>query len=114
MSATPIIGHPAPHGKETVQGKALRLYRSGKVRRLHGDIYQVEGDTGIYEVNAERQTCLCDSRLYCSHRSAVEIAVAKLNAKTARTLEEKRAKRPERISFSSEQVMANIDRLGAV
>lgn len=101
----------APHGKETVQEKALRLYRSGKVRRLHGDVYQVQGDTGIYEVNAERQTCPCDSRLYCSHRSAVEIAVAKLNARTARLLEAKRAEKAERISFSADQVAANIERM---
>ncbi len=110
---TQRITTKAPHGKETVQQKAIRLYRSGKVRRLHGDVYQVQGDTGIYEVNDERRTCPCDSRLYCSHRSAVEIAVAKLNAKTARLLEAKRAERTERISFSAEQVMANIERLGA-
>lgn len=76
---------------ETVQQKALRLYRAGQVSHVVGDEYIVRGDNGTYEVNEHKRTCECPSRVYCSHRAAVEIFAAKQNTAAIRQLEAKRA-----------------------
>ena len=75
MSIEASIPKTAPR-RETVQEKGLRLYRAGRVRHLHDDVYEVRGDHGTYEVDARKRTCPCDSRLYCSHRAGVEVAKA--------------------------------------
>ncbi len=96
---------------ETVYQKGVRLYLGGRVRRLHGDIYEVRGDHGTHEVDNHKRLCGCPSRVYCSHRAAVEIAAAKLNAATARKLAEQRASKPERVKFSVSQMEKNLDRM---
>jgi hypothetical protein len=101
-------------GTETVQVKGLRLFRGGKVRRLHGDVYAVTGDHGTYTVDAHHQKCSCPATVYCSHAVAVEIATAKLNAQTARQLALLRAPKPKRPKATPGQVMAAIERMQEV
>ncbi len=97
--------------QESVHQKALRLHRQRRVRRVAGDTWEVNGDTGTHRVNAHKQLCSCPSRVYCSHRAAVAVAVAKLNAATARELERARNK-PRRQAMSSAQIMANLGAMG--
>lgn len=96
---------------ETVYEKGIRLFLDGRVRRVRADVYEVRGDTGTHEVDDRKRLCGCDSRVYCSHRAAVEIAAAKLNAETARKLAAQRAARPERVKFSVSQMERNLDRM---
>ena len=103
-------------GAETVQAKGLRLYRSGSVKHLQGAKYLVEGDHGTYEVHYEDSTCKCPSRVYCSHVCAVEVAVAKENARAIRALEAKReevrrrgAYRPD--TAQNDAITAALDRM---
>ena len=100
--------------RETVQEKGIRLWRAGRVRRHLGDKYLVQGDGGTHEVDAAKQTCTCESRLYCSHRAATEIQVAKENARTAWRLEELRARESRRPEYSAEGVERNLERFGGV
>lgn len=98
---------------ETVYQKGVRLFLAGRVRRVRGDLYEVRGDTGTHEVDDRKRLCGCASRVYCSHRAAVEIAVARLNAETARKLEAQRAGRPNRVKFSVSQMERNLSRMEA-
>lgn len=101
---------------ETISEKAVRLFRAGRVRHIKGDQYEVVGDSGTYTVDLYRDGCNCpagENHQPCSHEQAAEIAQAKLNAATARRLKELRSRRPDRITFPADQVMANIERMGA-
>ena len=78
-------------GGESIQQKALRIFRAGQVRREHGDVYTVRGDHGTYTVDLYSGGCDCPARTYCSHECAAEILRSKTNAETAESL---RALRP--------------------
>ena len=93
---------------ETVQAKGLRLYRSGSIKHLQGDKYSVQGDHGTYEVHYEDSTCKCPSRAYCSHVCAVEIAVAKDNARAIRALEAKREEVKKRGAYKPDTSLNNV------
>lgn len=97
--------------QESIEEKALRLYRAGRVTRLHGDVWQVSGDTGIYTVNLYSGGCDCPARGRCSHELGAEIGRAKLNARTARKLKAARARKREP-GFSREQILQNIASFG--
>jgi hypothetical protein len=63
---------------EIMIDKALRLLASGRVERLEGDMYNVIGNHGTYNVVARdgKVMCTCpgfQSRRRCSHSSAVTI-----------------------------------------
>lgn len=97
--------------QESVHQKGIRLHRAGRTRRVAGDLWEVNGYTGTHRVNAHKQLCSCESRVYCSHRAAVAVAVAKLNAATARQLERARNK-PRRQAMSSAQILQNLEAMG--
>jgi hypothetical protein len=100
-------------GVETVYQKAIRLHREGRVHHVSGLVYEVRGEHGTYRVDLYRDGCDCPARSGgCSHELAAEIAQAKLNAATARKLAEARARKP-RVRYSADQVMANLERMGA-
>lgn len=114
---TPQIGEAGI--KETVQQKALRLYRAGRVTHLKGDKYQVVGDTDTYEVDNHKQLCSCPSRVLCSHRGAVTILAAKENAKASRKLEAKREEVKRRGGYRPDTsrnaaIAAALERMGGV
>lgn len=104
--------------RETVQQKALRLHRDGRVTHLHGDIYQVVGDHGTYEVDHAKQLCSCLSTVYCSHRGSVVIFAAKQNTASNRKLEAKREEVKRRGAYKpdtsqNDAIAAALDRMGA-
>ncbi len=80
MSAPTTI--VVPSGRESAATKAIRLRAEGRVRLRHVDVGTchaiVLGDSGVYDVHAERSTWSCTCACFgarCSHIATVRSLV---------------------------------------
>lgn len=62
--------------RETVEEKGRRLYYESRPRFCGGTrgLYEVRGESEVYQAHAKEKTCTCPARGRCSHVVAAEIA----------------------------------------